>query len=266
MKKDYLLSEREGLALALEQLHHYNVWVATSLDEAIYEEESLLKYLEADFGDPIETDYENIISAAVTRTVYSKNYISQKHKKEFSKKCQRQHLDNLRLAKLSYCEAVKGMSHREALARAKENKMAKRIAIVDNTVKWGVRRGTKAGVSFGVGALVTALAPTIVIPSWLIGLGTYTIISILPDKVKQPVRKFVANAVDTVAMTAKNIAGNLAKKAVSVGQKAINTMEKIGQGAKQLWEEVKIAGQQKWEVGKNKAKEALKKIGGFYGF
>lgn len=273
MKKDYLLSEREGLALAMEQLLHYNVWSVTSLNESVYEEETLLKYLDTDFGDLIEQEYENIICAAVNRTVYSKNYIPQGAKKEFSKKCQRQHLDNLRMAKITYCEAVKGMSRREALARAKENKMAKRVSIVDSTVKWGIRKGSKVGISAGVGWLVTALAPTITIPAWLIGLGTYTIISLLPDKVKKPVRKHVTNTVDTVAMTAKNIAGGLAKRAVNVGQKALSTIEKIGQGAKQMWEDTKVVAQQVWEGTKKDVQQAwerTKKIGdkikSFFGF
>jgi len=264
MKKNYFLSEREGLALALEQLLHYNVWSATSLNKSDFEDESLLKYFEADFGSPEEQEYENIICAAVNRTVYSKNYIPQEAKKEFSKKCQRQHLDNLRMAKLTYCEAVKGMSRREAQARAKENKMAKRVSIVDGTVKWGIRKGAKAGASAGVGLLVTALAPTVTVPAGLISIGTYTIISLLPSKVKEPVRKFVTNTVDTVALTAKNIAGDLAKHAVNVGQKALNTIEKIGQGAKQLWEDAKVVTQQVWADTKVTAKQAwegVKKIG-----
>lgn len=264
MKKNYLLSEREGLALAMEQLLHYNVWSATSLNKSAYEEEALLKYLDADFESPEEQEYENIICTAVNRTVYSKNYIPNEIKKKFSKKSQRQHLDNLRKAKLTYCEAVKGMSHREAQARAKENKMAKRISIVDGMVKWGIRKGSKVGISAGIGWLVIALSSTITVPAWLIGLGTYTIISILPDKVKKPVRKLVTNAVDTAVMTAKNIAGGLAKRAVDVGQKALNTIEKIGQGAKQMWEDTKVVAQQSWEVTKNvaqKAWEGAKKVG-----
>lgn len=272
MKKDFLLSEREGLALALEQLHHYNVWSATSLNESVYEEEALLKYLDADFDDPIEQDFENTIAAAVVNTVYSKNYIPQKHKKEFAKKCTRQYLDSLEIAKITYWEAVKGMSHREALARAKENKMVKRISVVDNTVKWGVRKVAKAGISYGVGALITALAPTVALPAWLIGLGTYTIISLLPDKVKKPVRKFVTETVDTVVMTAKNIAGGLAKRAVDVGQKALNTIEKIGRGAKQLWEDTKVVAKHAWEETKvvaeqawEKGKETVKEVGRIIG-
>jgi hypothetical protein len=277
MKKNYFLSEREGLSLALEQLLHYNVWSATSLNESVYEEEALLKYLNADNGDPIKQEYENIICAAVNRAVYSKNYIPQELKKEFSKKCQRQHLDNLRMAIITYREAVKGMSRREAQARAKENKMARRVSIVDSTIKWGIRKSAKAGASAGVGLLVTALAPTVTIPGWLIGLGTYTIISLLPNKVKEPVRKYVTNAVDTVAMTAKNIAGDLAKHAVNIGQKAINTVEKIERGAKQMWEDTKVVAKQAWEETKVVAKQAwenakkgAKKIGNkiknFFGF
>ena len=273
MKKNYLLSEREGLALSMEQLLHYNVWSATSLNESVYEEEALLKYLEADFGAPVEQEYENIICAAVNKTVYSKNYIPQEKKKEFSKKCQRQHLDNLRMAKITYWESVKGMSRREAQARAKENKMAKRVSIVDGTVKWGIRKGAKVGASAGVGLLVTALAPTVTVPAWLISLGTYTIISLIPNNVKEPVRKFVTNAVDTVATTAKNIAGELAKRAVNIGQKAINTIEKIERGAKQMWEDTKIVAEQAWSETKDVAKQAWKgakkvgnKIKNFFGF
>ena len=53
MKKNYYLSKREGLALAMEQLLHYNVWATVSLDESVFEEEALLDYFEADFDDPI---------------------------------------------------------------------------------------------------------------------------------------------------------------------------------------------------------------------
>lgn len=265
MKKNYLLSEREGLALAMEQLLHYNVWSATSLNKSDFEDESLLKYFEADFGSPEEHEYENIICAAVNRTVYSKNYIPHAKKKEFSKKCQRQHLDNLRMAKLTYCEAVKGMSRREAQARLKENKMAKRISIVDGTIKWGIRKGAKSGVAAGVVGLITALVPEITVPAWLVGLGTYTTISILPDKIKKPVRKFVSQAVDAVAVTAKNIAGDLAERAVGVAQKAVTTIEKIGQGAKQLWEDTKVVALQGWQTTKGVVKQIGSKVENFFG-
>lgn len=273
MKKDYLLSEREGLALAMEQLLHYNVWTPITLDESIFEEEALLKYLNADFGSQEELELENIICAAVNRTVYSKNYIPQTIKKELSKKCQRLNLDSLRLIKINYHEQVKGMSRREAQARAKNNKIVKRISIVDGTVKWGIRKGFKVGVSTGVGWLVTALAPTITVPAWLIGMGTYIIISLLPDNVKNPVRKFVANTVDSVAMTAKNIASELAKRAVNVGKKAISTIEKTRQVAKQVWEDTKVIAQQAWEDTKvvaqqewEKTKKIGNKIKNFFGF
>ena len=265
MKKNFLLSEREGLALALEQLHHYNVWTATSLDESVYEEEALLKYMESPFGDPVEQDFENIVCAAVNRTVYSKNYIPRDLKKEFSKKCQRQHLDNLSLVKNTYWECVKGMPRREAQARLKENKMAKRISIVDGTIKWGIRKGAKSGVAAGVVGLITALVPEITVPAWLVGLGTYTTISILPDKIKKPVRKFVSQAVDAVAVTAKNIAGDLAERAVGVAQKAVTTIENIGQGAKQLWEDTKVVALQGWQTTKGVVKQIGSKVKNFFG-
>lgn len=256
MKKDFLLSKREGLALAMEQLLHYNVWSVTSLNKSDYEEESLLKYFEADFDSPIEEKYEKIIAAAVTKTIYEKNYIPAKSKNELAKRSVRQHLESLRAAKFKYWEEVKGMPRREALTRAKENKMVKRVTIVDRTVKWGIRKGVKVGTSAAVGYLVTALAPGIAIPAWLIGLGTYAVISLLPDKIKNPIRKGVAKAVDSVVETARNIAGELADRAVVVAQKAKQTVEKVAQGARQLWEDTKIVAKETWEDTKVVAKEA----------
>ena len=256
MKKNYYLSKREGLALAIEQLLHYNVWATVSLDESVFEEEALLDYFEADFDDPINAETEKVIAAAVVNTVYEKNYIPEENKREFAQKVVRQHIDNLRAAKITYHEEVKGMSRREAQARREELKMVSRMAVVDNTVKWGVRRAAKAGLSYGIAALVTALIPEIAIPAWILSFATYGIISMLPEKVKKPIRKGVTKAVDTVTMAAKNIADELATRAVNVAEKAKTVIEKASNTAKQFWEDTKVVAHEAWENTKVGAQQA----------
>ena len=81
MKKNYYLSKREGLALAMEQLLHYNVWATVSLDESVFEEEALLDYFEADFDDPINAETEKVIAVAVVNTVYEKKLYSRRKQK-----------------------------------------------------------------------------------------------------------------------------------------------------------------------------------------
>ena len=226
MKKDYFLSKREGLSVAMEQLLHYNVWTLVSLDESVYEEDTLLNYFDADFEAPINVEVEKVIAAAVHRTVYEKKYIPENSKKEFARKLALRHVENLRAAKITYHKEVKGMSEREAKTRLKENKMLSRMSYVDNTVKWGTRRAIRKGATYSVGALVAALAPEVVIPGWIIGVVTYGIISILPDKVKIPIRKAVSKGVDTIAKAAKNIADELADRAVAVAKKVQAVIEK----------------------------------------
>lgn len=247
MKKDFLLSKREGLALAMKQLLHYNVWTAIRLDESFFEEKALLKYFEADFDDPIEEEYENIIAAAITRTVYEKDYIHKVLKKVFAKKSVRQQLDSLRAAKITYQEEVKGISQREAFNLRKENQMVKRMAIIDNAVKCGVRGGTKVGISAAIGWLVTVLAPEVTIPAWIIGGCAYAIISILPDKIKVPILKMAKKSVDTIIAKTKNLADDLSKRAVVIAQKAENFIKKISDRVK----EVIIPGKRKVEIQSN---------------
>lgn len=247
MKKDFLFSKREGLALAMKQLLHYNVWTAICLDESFFEEKALLKYFEADFDDPIEEEYENIIAAAITRTVYEKDYIPKVLKKVFAKKSVRQQLDSLRAAKITYQEEVKGISQREAFNLRRENQMVRRIAIIDNTVKCGIRGGTKAGISAAIGWLVTVLAPEVTIPAWIIGGCAYAIISILPDKIKEPILKKAKQSVDTIIVKAKHMADLLSKRAVAIAQSAKKSLEKLGERAKQLWEDTRVVAQESWE-------------------
>lgn len=228
MKKDFLLSKREGLAVAMEQLLHYNVWSAVSLDKSAFEEELLAKYFDSDFNDPINEEVESVIAIAVAKTVYEKDYIPNDSKKELAQKASRQHVESLRSAKLTYHEEVKGMPRREAQKRREENKMVARMARVDNTYKWGVRRAAKAGVSYGIGSLVTALFPQVAVPVWLLSFASYGLISILPGKIKMPIRKGVTKIVDTVVETTKNVAGDLAKGAVKVGKTVLSTLGKVG--------------------------------------
>lgn len=278
MRTDYYLSKREGLALAMNQLFHYNVWATFSLDESSYQEDILLKYFDAEFGDTIEQDIENVIIAAVTKTVYEKNYIPEKNKKEFAKKCARQHIDALRLAKTIYYEHVYGMSRLRAQSINQENVMVKRMSIVDNTIKWGIRKGTKVGISFTIGWLITLLAPEIVIPMELLGIASYIIISLLPNKIKKPIIEGITIGVDYVWRTAKNLVDDLARATVNVAQKAKvvvakvgtkikkvckDTKEIVGQTwqetkdfAEQAWEDTKILAEQAWEDTKTFARQA----------
>lgn len=239
MKKDFLLGKREGLALAMQTLFHYQTWAKISLDKSQFEEETLFEYFDTDFDDPKKMDYEMAIADAVTRTVYEKDYIPQKAKREFALQASRDILECLEIATIEYHKSVKGMSEREAKARLENNRMIKRVATVDNTVKWGIRRASRAGISFGIGALVTALFPAVTIPAWGIGLATYAVISIFPDKIKKPIRGSVAKAVDDVSREARNIAQELSQKAVKVAEKAKIVVEKVTDVAKKAWEGTK---------------------------
>ena len=222
MKPDYLLSEREGLAATLEQLQHFNTWASPLPNELTYDEEYLLQFFDAPLGDSIEGDVYNAVSAAIYVTVYSKNYIPKALKEPMAQRISRNYIANLENAKISYYEAVKGMPQREATARRKQNKMIKRVSILDNTVSWGLRQAAKAGISWGITALVTALAPTIAIPAAVIGLGSFLIISLIPEKVKKPVREFATKAIDTVVESVKTTAGFLLDRGVSVAKKVID--------------------------------------------
>lgn len=233
MKNDYFLSKREGLAVALEQLLHYNVWCGVSLDRSAFEDEALLKYFDANFDDPVNEEMEKVVATAVFKTIAEKNYISQESKKKLAQRVARQQVESFRNAKITYHEMVKGMSRHEAQKRRDENKMISRVARVDNTVKWGVMRAAKAGISYGIGAVVTALAPAVTIPAWVVAAASYAIISALPEKIKAPVKNGVGKAVDTVVKIVKNVAGELAKSAVDVGNKVIQTVEKIGHSIKE---------------------------------
>lgn len=252
MKKDFFLSRREGLALAMKQLYHYQTWATISLDQSEFEENALLEYFDADFDDPQKKDYEKVIAAAINRTVYEKNYIPKNMKRTVSIQATRDMLECLEVAAIQYHKEVKGMSEREAQNRLVGNRMIKRVAIVDNAVKWGVRRAARAGISFGIGALVTALCATVTVPAWVIGLATYAVISLLPDNIKKPIREGVQKAVDMVARGARNLAQALSQKAVKVAEKAKEVVEKVTNVAIKAWDETKILA--------NKVKEQLKSI------
>ena len=201
----------------------------------------------------------------MVNTVYEKNYIPEENKREFAQRVARQHVDNLRAAKITYQEEVKGMSRREAQARREELRMVSRMAVVDNTVKWGVRRAAKAGLSYGIAALVTALVPEIAIPVWILSFATYGIISLLPEKVKKPIRKGVTKAVDTVTMAAKNIADELATRAVNVAEKAKTVIEKASNTAKQFWENTKVVAHEVLEPIKDTYNKVKEKVKGWFG-
>lgn len=241
MKKDYLLNQREGLALAMQQLFHYQTWATITLDNSEFEEESLLEYFEAELDDPKKADYEKVIAAAITRAVYEKEYIPEKSKRDLAIQATRDTMECLEVADIRYHTEVKGMSEREARKRLQNNRMIKRVAYVDNMAKWGVRRVARVGVSFGLGALVTALCPAVAVPTWVVGIATYTIISVLPEKIRKPIREAATKAIDSVAKTAKNIAQELSQKAVHVAEKAKSIVEKVTHVAQRAWEGTKNA-------------------------
>lgn len=263
MRKDYFLSEREGLAVAMKQLKHFNVWSICSLDENQYEEDLMLKYFDTDFESPVNAQVEKIISAAAISTVYEKNYIPNRWKRRIAEKAVREQVEALRSAKITYHKEVKGMSEREAQARLRENKIVQRVATVDRTVKIGCRVAAKTGISFGVGALVASIigAP-VAIPAII----TYGVISIAPKKVKETVVNGAKKVVDTVVEKTRNVSDRLISKGVEVAQKAKTVVEKVAFNVK---EQVSHA----WESTKNKAsqlgnkiKEKAKKLKNWFGF
>ena len=238
MKKDFLLSQREGLALAMKQLYHYQTWATISLEKSEFEESALLEYFDADFDDPKKKDYERVIVAAINRTVYEKNYIPEKTKKDVSLRASRDMLECLEIAAIQYHRDVKGMSEREAQNRLIGNRMIKRVAAVDNAVKWRVRRAARVGISLGIGTLVAALCTTAV-PVWLVSLATYGVMSLLPDRIKKPIREGAQKSVDFIARSAKNLAEELSQKAVAVAYKAKEVVVKVTTIANRAWEGTK---------------------------
>ena len=249
-RKDYLLSEREGLAVALKQLKHFNVWAVCSLDESQYEEELMLKYFDADFESPVNAEVEKIISTAVVSTIYEKNYIPKKWKRNIAQKAAREQVEALRGAKITFHKEVKGMSEREAQARLRENKIIQRATTVDSAVKFGCRKAAKAGISYGIGALVsTIVGAPVAIPA----IAAYAVISLIPKKVKDKVVDGARSMVDTVVKKTRNTADRLISKGVEVAQKAKTAVEKVASNVK---EQVSHA----WEVTKQKANQMGEKI------
>lgn len=251
-RKDYLLSEREGLTVAMKQLKHFNVWAICSLDESQYEEDLLIKYFDADFESPINAEVEKIISTATVATIYEKNYIPNKWKRSIALKAAREQVEVLRVGKITYHKEVKGMPEREAQARSRENKMLQRAATIDTAVKFGCRKAAKTGISYGIGALVsTIVGAPVAIPA----IAAYAVIPLVPKKVRDKVVDGASKVVDTVVKKARNTADQLASKGVEVAQKAKTTIEEVASNIK---EQVSHA----WMVAKEKTSQFGEKIKG----
>lgn len=241
MKKNFLLSERESLALAMQKLHHYQTWAVISLNETMLDEESLLKYFEVDFDDPKKNEYERVLSAALNRTVYEKTYIPNGMKRAIALQGERDLRETLTIANVEYNKNRKGMTEKEANERLKNNKMIERVAFVENMAKWGTRKAAKLGISFGIGALVAAIFPTVAVPSAVISTIAYGIITLMPKDIKDPIEKGVKDEIDKVAKSTRNLAHDLSEKAVEVATYAQKVVGKITKVAKNVWEGTKKA-------------------------
>lgn len=256
MRKDYFLSEREGLAVAMKQLRHFNIFALTRFDDSQYDEELLLKYFDADFESPINAQMEKIISAAVVSTVYEKDYIPNNWKRRVAEKAVREQVEALRSAKITYHKEVNEMSEREAQARLKENKIVQRVTVVDSIVKSGCRVAARTGISFGIGALVALITGgPVAIPA----IVAYGVVSIIPKKVKDKVVEGCKKGVDTAVEVVRNTADSLAQKGVEVAQKAKTVIKEV---ASEVKETVKHA----WEDGKKKVSKITNRIKNWLGF
>lgn len=237
MKRNYLLNEREGFALALKQLRHQSVWSIVDLDIA-NNEELLQQCFEADFDDPIHEKVEKLFAAATVRTVMEKNYIPNKLKPKIAKKAARQHVEILRDAIITYKESTGKISTQEAQKRRSENKFVERVAEIDTTVKMGTREAAKAGIAYGIGALITAITVTtpVIIPTII----SYAIISLIPKNIKEKVSAKAKVLLDSTIRTVKNGADYLARRGVVIAQKTKEfvkeTAEKVGNAVHKAWD------------------------------
>lgn len=231
----YYLSDREGLAAALATMKHCEVYAKVPLDVEGLDDDILLQYFNADENDAIIKEVEKIIQTATVNTVYSKNYIPAKRKEDFARSAVKQQMEILQVGRLNYQEQT-GKRHGKAVAaELKENKMAKRISMIDLGVKRGVRIGVKTGISAGLGALVSAFFGTpVAVPAYVI----YGIITVIPDKVKKPIVEVAKKVVDEVVIQVRQMADNLVEKGVEIGQKVGGFIKKTGKKIKGFFKKI----------------------------
>lgn len=248
MNTKYYLTEREGLASSMKQILHANIWSLACLEQSDYEEDVMLDYFNKSFEDPTCIQTENIIAAAVVRTIYSKPYIPQALKPLIAKKAVGQQIDTLFHAKLNYHEQVKGMGKREAVKRAEEHQKVQSVSVVD-----GIRRKA-TNISLGqltrkiveyVGDLFDVVVPKPIrrAVGWLI-----------PEKVRKGVQEGAKIVLDEATKAVRGTIDYLGKRGVEIVEKAKPVIEKIGHTVTQVWDKAKETGKKVWNAGKNFAK------------
>lgn len=214
MNMNCYLSEKEGLEAALKQMRHCTAYARAMVDMSQFGEEQLLQCFKADFDSPIHKEFEKILTAATVRTVMEKNYIPQGIKQEFAKKAAREQVEIYREAVITYKEVAEELSSREAQERRRENPFVDRIARLDTSVKYGIPRLARAGVSLGIGALIGVFATTtpIIIPT----IVSYGLISLIPKEVKEKVAEKVNDIMERTVRIARTFADFLAERSVKI--------------------------------------------------
>lgn len=229
MRKNYYLSEREGLAAALKQMRHYNVYAHCMIDLSQFEEELLLQCFKADFDSPIHKDFEKLLAAAAVRTVMGKSYIPQKWKEKIAKKAARQQIESYREAVITYKEATGEVSSREAQERRRENQFIDRVGKLDSAARVGIKKAAKEGVVYGLKKLIEFIEDSTITGNTVkvIRMVTTTVIELIPQEIKKAIVEKLKDITDRTVMIVRTFADRLAERCVSVAQKVKDWLVKI---------------------------------------
>ena len=246
------MKSKTDLLTALKSLRLIAKLNAISLDDSVLQDESLMQeYFEAPLYSDVDKKFEKLLTTAIIRSTYENNKIPEKFKKIVADKKAREAVDCVRYVKLLEIKSrpQNQLSANEIEQKLKENIIAKRAAIVRYVGRRLIFAGVKLTTSVIISVIVGSLGISVTLPSiviTLIAFGVITIIeSIVPKNVKERIHTLTRNMAISAIGKAENAikkikekVQNLTEKVEPVIIKIKDRINSVGHSVQESWKKV----------------------------
>lgn len=214
------MTDQEKIIYALHKLRFYNKIIRYGLPEdSLCIPEIEAGFLSA-FNSEEEIQAKKMLVAASTEAIMSNNAIPNSRKKRQARKNAEEICLAFDAAKID----IMPMSVPEREELIKKNKIAKRAANLQKAGRFLKRKGTKMALGAAGSAIISFVVGA---PVAISGGVIYGIITLMPEKWKQTVKKKVVDWIDRAATVIENTVDRFKK--TPIGQrltKAVDTIKK----------------------------------------
>lgn len=230
-------------------------------DELLKDEQALASYFESDFGSNTDHEFEKIVAAATTRTVYDSKWIPDDKKATVALAQSKAALDLFRYVKTTSAFQKRKLTAEQYQNRIEADVVAKKVNAVKKLGKTLVNTGVKIGISALIPKVAAVVGVTIAAPSaFVVGVASFVVVqvvdAVIPKETKEKIKEKAQNVVLACADKTKVVLTEIKKQTRPLKEKLVSKIEtlveKTEHAVERMGEKVKEFGRTAWAIIKYK--------------